>query len=168
MSTKPRKPFAKIRRYTLATIGVVAAVGGVAGNLGSIVDLWEKFSGGGKAALEGELAPVTDVSGTWYAEVSYDWGAKHQEEFVLRLEGNELRGTASFLGLRRGVLEGRMSGDRLSFVTRTLETLGEGPSREVEHRYVGRVSGSEIRFSLQSTGGYSEHVPVEFVARRGP
>jgi len=142
MSTKPRRPFAKIRRYTLATVGVVAAVGGVAGNLGSIVDLWEKFSGGGKAAVG---------------------GAKHREEFLLELEGNELRGTASFLGLRRGVLEGRMS-----FVTRTLESLGDGSSREVEHRYVGRVWGSEIRFSLQSMGGYPEHIPVEFVARRRP
>jgi len=34
------------------------------------------------------------------------------------------------------------------------------------HRYRGTFVSSEIRFVLQTEGGSSPHVPVEFTARR--
>ncbi len=61
-----------------------------------------------------------------------------------------------------------MVGEKLTFVLRTQEVLGNSPSREVQHQYRGVATPDQIRFVLQTTGGYSEHAPVEFTARRTP
>ena len=67
----------------------------------------------------------------------------------------------------RGVLEGRIDAAGLSFVTRTSESTGAGDSgAAVVHRYRGRLAGDELRFVMQTEGGSSAHVPIEFVARR--
>ncbi len=165
MATKSSKRFAKLRRYGIAIVAAIAGVGGVAGNLGSIVDLWDKVTGS-SASVSGEALPSVDIGGTWQGEVTYDWGDTYTETFVFRLEAGEVIGTASFLQAKRGILDGKMSGDKLTFVTRTQERLGDEPWKEVEHRYRGIVSQDEIRFILQTVGGYSSHVPVEFVAKR--
>lgn len=174
MSTKPtKKPIVKVRRYTLATIGVVATVGGVAGNLGSIIDLFDKFinpkpSISAKANSKAE--PSVNIAGTWQteAEVRYDWGDKYIEFFKLKLDGNEVRGTASYLGYDRAVLEGEMVGDKISFITRTRETLNNNQEREVQHKYRGTVSENEMKLEMHSTGGFSEHLPIEFTVKRTP
>lgn len=103
------------------------------------------------------------VNGEWRAEVDYDWpNAHYVERFRLSGEGGELHGSASFLGVPRGVLEGRLDASGLSFVTRT----GELGGADVVHRYRGRLTGDELRLVVQTEGGSSAHVPVEFVARR--
>lgn len=103
------------------------------------------------------------VNGRWVAEVEYDWpGARHVESFEFEGEGSELRGSAGFLGVPRGVEEGRVADGRLQFVTRSPE-LG-GP--ELVRRYSGQLVEGELRFSMQAEGGSSPHVPVSFVARR--
>ena len=67
----------------------------------------------------------------------------------------------------RGVLEGRVDAAGVVFVTRTSESSGSGGSGvAVVHRYRGRLAGDELRFVMQTEGGSSPHVPVEFVARR--
>ena len=70
--------------------------------------------------------------------------------------------------MARGVLEGRVDAAGLGFVTRTSELTGTGGSqrRDIVHRYRGRLAGDEIRFVMQTEGGSSAHVPIEFVARR--
>lgn len=168
MATKPpKKPLRNLRRLGLATVGVVAAVGGVAGNLGSILDLFDRFFGVEESTQEATL-PSVPIAGTWQAEVTYDWGAKYTERFNFKVEGSEVGGTATYLGRARGILEGKMVGEKLTFVLRTQEVLGDSPSREVQHQYRGVATPDQIRFVLQTTGGYSEHVPVEFTARRTP
>nr|HET7858750.1 toll/interleukin-1 receptor domain-containing protein [Caldimonas sp.] len=105
------------------------------------------------------------VNGEWRAQVEYDWpGARHVERFVFAGQGDALHGSASFLGVARGVLEGAVEGEQLRFVTRTGE-LGGGDA-SVVHRYRGQLVGDELRFVMQTEGGGSAHVPVEFVARR--
>ncbi len=106
------------------------------------------------------------VNGAWQARVEYDWqNARYLERFEFSGSGNELAGSASFLGVPRGVLEGSVHADALHFVTRTEELGGAA----TVHRYAGRLAGDEIRFTLQTEGGASPHVAVEFVARRaGP
>lgn len=110
-----------------------------------------------------------DVNGAWRAEVTYDWpNAKYAERFEFSAQGAELHGSASFLGVPRGLLEGRIEADGLVFVTRTREVGTEG-STELVHRYRGWRVGDEIRFVMQTEGGASPHGPVGFVARRdGP
>jgi len=114
-------------------------------------------------------AARADVNGAWHAEVTYDWpNARYVERFEFAGDGAELHGSASFLGTPRGLLEGRVDGDALAFVTRTRET-GGGGSSELVHRYRARRVGDELRFVVQTEGGISPHLPVEFVARRaGP
>jgi hypothetical protein len=43
--------------------------------------------------------------------------------------------------------------------------LGDRPWKKVSHLYVGKVTRQRIEFTLETTGGYSIHPPVEFVAR---
>ena len=106
------------------------------------------------------------INGGWQAEVNYDWpDARYVERFDFKGEAGELHGSASFLGVARGVLEGAVEPDGLRFVTRTSEVGTGGNSAETVHRYRGRWVGGEIRFVMQTEGGASAHVPVEFVAR---
>lgn len=106
-------------------------------------------------------------SGRWLANVKYDWGAEHAEHFDLRLENGEVHGTASYLRVARTVEQGALKGEQLSFVTRSQEVVGDGPGREVTHRYRAVLKAGELHFVLESGGGYSTHPPVEFLARRG-
>jgi hypothetical protein len=117
-----------------------------------------------------EPAPVAaaraQVNGEWQADVTYDWdNARFSERFAFAGDADQLHGSASFLGVARGVLEGRVDGAGLAFVTRTSESSG-GSGSAVVHRYRGRLVGDELRFVMQTEGSSSPHVPIEFVARR--
>lgn len=135
--------------------------------LAALAALWQL-----RSPAPAEPAPAStarpQVNGDWRAEVDYDWpGAHHVERFVFSGEGGELHGSASFLGVARGVLEGRIDAAGLGFVTRTSELTGAGGgSQDIVHRYRGRLAGDEILFQMQTEGGSSAHVPIEFVARR--
>ena len=109
-----------------------------------------------------------DINGTWQADVEYDWpNARYVERFEFSGEKGGLQGSASFLGVRRGVLEGGTDADGLHFITRTAESSGSGEStRELVHRYRGRWVSGELQFVMQTEGGSSAHVPIKFVARR--
>ena len=109
--------------------------------------------------------PSHDVSGRWVADVRYDFGGSHSETFVFRVTGGTLAGTASFLGVARGVVDGTVKGATVSFKTRTDESAGS-ETRQTEHQYAGTVSGDELRLSMETMGGFSPHAPIDFVARR--
>ncbi len=103
------------------------------------------------------------VNGTWQAALAYDWpNAHYTEHFVLGGADRTLHGSASFLGVPRGMLEGALEPDTLHIVTRTQET---GASGDVVHRYRAKLVGDELHFVMQTEGGSSTHAPVEFVAR---
>ena len=110
-----------------------------------------------------------DINGEWVAEVSYDWkNSKYTEKFIFQGDGDEVYGTASFLGKERGILEGKIRKDKLQFITITRETLDSSPERESIHEYRGRILGDELKFIMQTKGGYSEHMPSEFTAKKAP
>jgi hypothetical protein len=68
--------------------------------------------------------------------------------------------------VRRGILAGTLSGDRVQFQTRTQEVRGDWNNpKDVVHRYRGTISGDAIAFSMQ-TESASSSLPVEFTARR--
>jgi hypothetical protein len=103
------------------------------------------------------------INGEWKADVTYDWpNAKFTESLSLSGDGEALHGSVSFLGVKRGILEGAVKGGGLEFSTRTQESSGP----DVTHRYSGRIAADEIRFVMQTEGGTSAHEPVEFIARR--
>jgi hypothetical protein len=112
--------------------------------------------------------PSLDLSGRWVADVRYDFGGSHSETFVFRVIDGTLAGTASFLGVARGIVDGTVEGARISFKTRTDESAGS-ETRQTEHQYTGTVRGDELRLSMETMGGFSPHAPVDFVATRaGP
>lgn len=125
---------------------------------------WTGHSTGAVAPVSAEM--VQALSGQWRATVKYDWGAEHAERFDLRLENDEVHGTASYLGVPRTVEQGTLAGEQLNFVTHSQEVLGDGPGRDVTHRYRAVLQGDELHVVLESGGGHSVHTPVEFVARR--
>ncbi|MBM3788882.1 MAG: hypothetical protein FJW35_00870 [Acidobacteria bacterium] len=112
----------------------------------------------------GGRAPA-EAGGRWVADVRYDFGVNQREVFRFTLEGEKLLGTASFLGVDRTVREGKVRGEEITFTTVTSEAAGS-ESREARHLYRGTVQAQEIRFTMQTEGGFSEHPPVDFVARR--
>lgn len=123
---------------------------------------------GGASKNEGGASAVekVTVAGEWQAEVTYDWGAKYVEKLSLAVDGRDVSGTASFLGVPRGITTGSIDDDRITFETRTQETAGDfAQARDVVHRYRGRISRDTIAFTMQTEGG-SSHVPATFTARR--
>jgi hypothetical protein len=142
----------------LAVLAVLAVTGAAAAGVVSAVLWWR---GGSPPAVAGAA-----VDGTWQADVTYDWpGARHSEQLVLRSQGGVLHGSASFLGVPRGLLEGRVDAGGLAFSTHTSEVLGDS-SRVTQHHYRGRWDGDTLRFVMQTEGASTPHAPVEFVARR--
>jgi hypothetical protein len=118
----------------------------------------------------GTPAPLVEIAGRWSAHVKYDWGDAYNEVFEFKLRNGQVRGTAGFLEYPRIIEEGRLQGRWLTFLTHTSETLGDEPAKEATNRYEGEVvregNTDRIHFTLETTGGYSSHVPVEFVAQR--
>jgi hypothetical protein len=127
---------------------------------------WPDRSGRGAEPASAELA--ASLTGRWEARVKYDWGAEHAERLDLRVDNAEVHGTASYLGVPRTIAEGRLAGERLDFITHSQEVMGDGPGREVTHRYRGILKDGELYFVLESGGGHRAHTPVEFIARRTP
>jgi hypothetical protein len=107
-----------------------------------------------------------DVSGTWEGEVFYEWDRrKVTERFKFSSIAGALTGSASFLGVPRGILSVELKGNTIAFETRTRGSINE---KEIEfvHRYRGEVSGDQMRMVMQTVGGHDTGVPREFVARR--
>ena len=103
-----------------------------------------------------------EVRGRWTAEVAYPWDVKLQETFVFRVEGDTVFGTASFLGVPRGIENGVIRGEKISFTTRAEQMLGSEVTA-FENRYDGLIFARGIAFVLQDNRG---NPPVEFTARR--
>lgn len=136
--------------------------------LGTIVIALATFTDAAKTLL-GLVIKETrpDINGEWNAEVTYDGSTTHTETFMFDGDGNEVFGTGSFLGTERGILEGRVRKDKLQFITKTREVLGDWNNpKTVVHRYRGKILRDEIRFTMQTEGGFSEHTPIQFTARK--
>ena len=101
-------------------------------------------------------------TGSWNGEVIYPWGEKHSEEFFFQPEGDKLFGSASFLGMKRGIEDGKIDGDKLSFFARFDEVSG---AQTLQHKnyYWGQISDSRISMRLQDSRG---NPPVDFVLKK--
>ena len=112
-------------------------------------------------------APSNTVAGKWTATVKYDWGDTHQELFDFEVDGEEVSGTASFLGSGRGILDGKIVGNRISFATKSLSTLNsDEKTYEEKHNYKGTLDGDTIRFTMMTDSEIESHVPIHFTATK--
>ena len=108
-----------------------------------------------------------NVSGDWNAQVKYDWGDSYPEKFHFETNGAELSGSASFLRVDRGILDGKVSGDRVSFTTRTLVSINsEEKMHEDKHYYKGTLANNAIQFTMITDSEVESHVPIHFTATR--
>jgi len=102
------------------------------------------------------------IAGSWSGDVTYGWEAKYTEPFFFQPEGNKLFGTASFLGVKRGIEEGKVDGETVSFYVRYEEVSG-GESRECKNYYWGKLNGKDILIRMQDDRG---NPAVEWVLRK--
>jgi len=102
------------------------------------------------------------LAGRWRGEVTYPWNAKYQEEFFFTPEGQTLFGTASFIGIKRGIEEGRIIGGTITFKVRFEETAGDN-TRLGTNRYEGRLSGENLLIKFFDEAG---SLPVEIKLSR--
>ena len=91
-------------------------------------------------------------AGSWTGEVTYSWGEKYSETFFFQPEGGKLFGTVSFLGAKRGVEEGKIAGESISFYAR-YEEVSRGESRQRKNYYWGKLDGEKIRVRMQDDRG---------------
>ena len=108
----------------------------------------QKQSQGGKAAPGVSSLTAAAVSGVWRGEVTYSWGPTHTERFLFQVEGDKLFGTASFLGFKRGIEDGRIDGNKISFSV-TFQSAENGVITERKYHYTGTIAGNEIRFIIR-------------------
>ena len=102
------------------------------------------------------------LAGRWRGEVTYPWGAKYQEEFFFTPEGNTLFGTASFIGIKRGIEDGRVAGGTITFKVRFEETSGGG-TRMGTNRYEGNLRDDDLSIKFFDEAGSP---PVEMKLSR--
>ena len=107
-------------------------------------------------------AAAADLNGKWTAQVPGRQGNTQEMTFTFKVEGAKLTGT---VGSQRGdqeIVEGKVSGDDISFMTVT-----KFNEMEMKQIYKGTAAGSEIKFSrTQEGGGRGPGTPVEFVAKK--
>ena len=102
------------------------------------------------------------LTGSWSGEVTYGWGEKFKEEFFFQPENGKLFGSASFLAAKRGIDEGKIEGDNISFFVRFQEVSG-GATSDHKNYYWGKFAADKIQMRLQDDRG---NPPVEFVLSR--
>ena len=106
-----------------------------------------------------------NFTGQWRAEVKYSWGDVRKETFQFKVDEDEVVGTASYGSTPRGILNGTINGNRISFLTKSQTALGD-KTYEEKHFYKGRLNGDEIEFVLQTDSGYDSRTPEVFTATR--
>ncbi|MBL0168778.1 MAG: toll/interleukin-1 receptor domain-containing protein [Propionivibrio sp.] len=125
-----------------------------------------------KAGSSQPMAVITqqsaaEIAGRWTARVKYAWGDEYQEVFEFKMLGKQLHGSASYLSSRLTIEQASLEDGWLRFITRSREMLGsDSPWKDVTHRYTGQVTPEGIRFTLESSGGYTLNPALEFVATR--
>jgi hypothetical protein len=98
-------------------------------------------------------------TGAWAGDVTYSWGARYQEEFFFQPEGDRLFGSASFLGAKRGIEEGKVEGGDISFVVRFQE-VSDGATRDHKNYYWGKLESGQFLLRMQDDRGSP---PLEWV-----
>ena len=160
-------PAARTRPVSGRRLGLALAGAAALTLLGVGTGLYLAYREPPTAARDPTTSAVAAVVGRWVATVKYEWGDTHEEQFEFRAQNGELSGTADYLGRPVPAEQISLDGSRLSFVTRSQESMGgDAPWKEVTHRYSGDVMPDAIRFTLVSAGGYTLHRPLSFVARR--
>jgi len=118
------------------------------------------------------LASRPLLEGSWKAEIIYEsqpmtfprFLPPCTEVFTFEVDGDEVYGTASFLGVKAAVFEGRLRENRVAFITKGVASFG--PQEKVVRHYRGKVLGDSIEFVVTIDGDNFSAVPIAFTAYR--
>ena len=99
---------------------------------------------------------AADVTGKWSAEMQGCDGQKRVQTFNLKAEGDKLTGTVSSPMGERQIVDGKVSGDDVSFA---VEVEFNGEKRKIQ--YTGKIVGDELKMK-SGTGERTR----EFTAKR--
>jgi hypothetical protein len=153
----PSAPTARSWKTVAAAVIVLLAAGVVG---------WTWLRPASTGADGASAASDVTARGHWQAQVTYPDGAAFEERFFFEIDGRDLSGTASLRGYgnRRGILDGAIDGDRLSFRTKSQVQLDLFSVRDVTYVYRGVAAADAIRFTVSDEA--SGAAPFEFTARR--
>jgi hypothetical protein len=98
-------------------------------------------------------------TGAWQGEVKYAWGDRYTEQFFFQPERGKLFGTASFRGRKRGIEQGAIIGDTITFSV-GFEEISGAAARLRRYRYQGKLHGDAIRLSIIDDQGAIVAEPV--------
>jgi hypothetical protein len=180
---------AKSKRFLLS-VSIVLVVAAVVGGLllsrqakkpaaGATAEpaTQKQITPGNRPVLPGQINPAeadkrknpskrpADIAGKWTATVKYWDESTHRETFNFEVAGTELSGTASFLGESLSIFDGKIAGDRISFMTKSLTGM-DGKTYEDKQYYKGTVEGDTIRFTMVVDSSVSQAPPYNFTAKR--
>jgi hypothetical protein len=102
-------------------------------------------------------APAADISGKWTAEMTGPDGTARQSTFDFKVDGEKLTGTAGSTRGSAEISEGKISGNDVSFVV-----VRKFNDQEFKMVYKGKVSGSEIKFTVS----FGEERTFEMTAKK--
>ena len=106
------------------------------------------------------LAWAADVNGKWVAQVPGRGGQTRETTFTLKADGAKLTGTVTGMQGETPIADGTVKGDDISFT----QTFNPPQGDPIKVRYVGKVSGDEIKFTRTREG--SDQPGQEFTAKR--
>lgn len=120
--------------------------------------IWWQWSRDAERPRSGQISSAAAaIAGTWSGEVTYPSGAKYTEQFFFQPEGDKLYGTAMFLQAKRGIEDGKIAGETISFQVQFEEVI-DSMARTRWNRYEGKLAGAEIRLRILDDKG---NPPVE-------
>ncbi len=105
------------------------------------------------------VAYCADFSGKWQWETMAS-GGRVQYTLTLKQDGANLTGALGSDGDEMAIRDGKVNGDRISFVV-----ARKWGNREMTMTYTGRVTGDEIRFKVFMPGAERSW---DVTARRAP
>ena len=167
-------PFSQLRWLKPALIAAVLLVGLIAAVIG--VRSWQKgrpqlrgsatqAAAGGPvlpdsdSASPSQKATTGDISGNWKAVLQKN-GATFETFFAFEVSGDKLFGRVIYPTGEAGILNGTISNERFSFITRHTPKFEQ---QEATITVDGHIVGDEIEIVLQDNDGFAKGV-----ARRVP
>lgn len=107
------------------------------------------------------VAYAAGIDGKWTAEVPGRQGNTQTTTFNFKAEGEKLTGTMSGRQGDIAISDGTIKGNDVSFTV-----VREFNGNKITIKYVGKLSGDEIKFTRTMEGGPGGGAAVEFTAKR--
>ncbi len=97
-------------------------------------------------------AAAADINGQWHGQVARGGGLTDYY-FTFKVDGAKLTGRVDYpqgdYAYRMEILEGKVSGDDISFAVLNKSMGPTGPGKEARWTFTGKVQGNEIAFTLE-------------------